>query len=266
MKLTEDQWAFIKPMLPKETVRKDKRGRPWREPRDVLEGVLWILKTGARWKDLPERYPPYQTCHRRYQNGVQAGVFKKILLHLAQYLQEKGKINLAETFIDATFVEAKKGGPKSGKPSVARELKSWHSSLIHVFLSPYPLEVLHQLRLHLLKQRFGRDIVQTYQSELSETKLTRVILMTSTSDDDLESSVLLPISEIGHVSPLKMDELFAATKEDGELSDSFHGFNQNYLEMVQLASITNHYLPEHSRHGSRGAVRTEGTPVVCTPT
>src|SRR6185312_10859812 len=115
MKLTEDQWAFIKPMLPKEKVRKDKRGRPWREPRDVLEGSLWILKTGARWKDLPERYPPYQTCHRRYQNWVKSGVFKKILLRLAQHLQEKGKINLAETFIDATFVDAKKRGPQVSK-------------------------------------------------------------------------------------------------------------------------------------------------------
>lgn len=224
MKRTEGQWAFIKPMLPKERVRKDKRGRPWREPRDVLEGILWILKTGARWKDLPARYPPYQTCHRRYQNWVKSGVFKKILLRLAQHLQEKGKINLAETFIDATFVDAKKGAPKSAKPSVVRELKSWQSSLIQVFLSPYPLKVLHQLRLHLLKQRFGRDIVKTYLSELSETKLTIVILTTSTFADDLESSLLLPISEIEHVSQLKMDELFAATREDGELSDSFHGF------------------------------------------
>ena len=85
--------------------------------------------------------------------------------------------------------------------------------------------MLHQLRLHLLNQRFGRDIVKTYLSELSETKLTIVILTTSTFDDDLESSLLLPISEIEHVSQLKMDELFAATREDGKLSDSFHGFN-----------------------------------------
>lgn len=52
----------------------------------------------------------------------------------------------------------------------------------------------------------------------------RVILTTSTFDDDLESSLWLPISEIERGSQLKMDELFAATREDGELSDSFHGF------------------------------------------
>jgi len=225
MKLTEEQWVFIKPMLPKERVRKDKRGRPWKDPRDVLEGILWILKTGARWQDLPESYPPYQTCHRRYQSWVKAGVFKKILIKLAEHLREKGKINLAETFIDATFVDAKKGVQKSGKPSVVRELKLWQLSTIQVFLSPYPLKVLHHLRLHLLKERFGRGIAKTYLSELSETKLTIVTLTMSTFDDDLESNLLLPISEIESVNQLRMDELFAATNEDGKLRDSFHGFN-----------------------------------------
>lgn len=51
-----------------------------------------------------------------------------------------------------------------------------------------------------------------------------MILTTSTFDDDLESSLWLPISEIERGSQLKMDELFAAPREDGELSDSFHGF------------------------------------------
>jgi len=64
--LTEEQWAFIVPLLPKPKVRSDGRGRPWRDPRDVLEGIIWILRTGAPWKDLPSRYPPYQTCHRRF--------------------------------------------------------------------------------------------------------------------------------------------------------------------------------------------------------
>ncbi|MGE5444032.1 MAG: transposase, partial [Ignavibacteriales bacterium] len=49
------------------TRRQDGRGRPWRDNREVLNGILWILRSGARWKDLPERFPPYQTCHRRFQ-------------------------------------------------------------------------------------------------------------------------------------------------------------------------------------------------------
>jgi len=67
MDLTEEQWDFVEPLIPKPRRRLDGRGRPWRDPRDVLDGVLWILRTGAPWKDLPPRYPPYQTCHRRFQ-------------------------------------------------------------------------------------------------------------------------------------------------------------------------------------------------------
>ncbi|MEO6443583.1 MAG: transposase, partial [Gemmatimonadaceae bacterium] len=62
MDLTDEQWAVLAPLLPAPRRRKDRRGRPWRDPRDVLNGVLWILRTGAPWKDLPDRYPSYQTC------------------------------------------------------------------------------------------------------------------------------------------------------------------------------------------------------------
>src|SRR5688500_9256842 len=67
--LTDEQWVLIEPFLPKLTRRKDGRGRPWRENRAVLNGVLWILRTGGPWADLPDRYPSYQTCHRRFPNG-----------------------------------------------------------------------------------------------------------------------------------------------------------------------------------------------------
>ena len=66
MDLTEAQWKRLAPLLPKPRRRPDGRGRPWRDPRDVLNGVLWVMRTGAPWHDLPDRYPPYQTCHRRF--------------------------------------------------------------------------------------------------------------------------------------------------------------------------------------------------------
>jgi transposase len=61
----------------------DGRGRPWRQAREVLDGVLWVLRTGAPWRDLPERYPPYQTCHRRFQRWVKEGVLSRVLEALA---------------------------------------------------------------------------------------------------------------------------------------------------------------------------------------
>lgn len=224
MKLTEEQWLWIEPLIPKPRVRKDRKGRPSTDRRQLVQGMLWILKTGARWQDLPrDRFPPYQTVHRHFQEWVAAGIFKKILARLVEHLQKKGKINLAETFIDASFAEAKKGAKKSVKQSPVRALKSWQSATISLFRSRYALKVLHQLRLHLLKKQFGKGIAKTYLNELSETKLTILILTTSIYDDDLESSSLLPTSEIEKSHQLKMDELFAATNEDGESSDYFRG-------------------------------------------
>ena len=90
MDLTEQQWKLIEPILPADPVRQDGRGRPWSDPRTVLNGVLWILRTGAPWKDLPPRYGPYQTAHRRFQNWVRSGVMERLLLSLAGHLKEAG--------------------------------------------------------------------------------------------------------------------------------------------------------------------------------
>ena len=68
--LTDEQRAVLAPLIPEPPRREDKRGRPWKDTREVVNGVLWILRSGARWQDLPARFPPYQTCHRRFQQWV----------------------------------------------------------------------------------------------------------------------------------------------------------------------------------------------------
>jgi len=89
--LTNAQWAFIEPLLPKLPKRADGRGRPWRDSRAVLNGILWVLRTGAQWAELPSRYPPYQTCHRRFQQWRRAGVMDRLLEVLAKDLEQRGK-------------------------------------------------------------------------------------------------------------------------------------------------------------------------------
>ncbi len=109
MDLTDEQWKVIETILPADPVRDDGRGRPWSDRRTVLNGALWILRTGAPWQDLPERYGLYQTAHRRFQNWVRSGVVEKRLLALAQHLKDAGGLDLKECFVDGTFVPAKKG-------------------------------------------------------------------------------------------------------------------------------------------------------------
>lgn len=143
MDVTDEQWAFIEPLMPEEErLKEPRRGRPWQDPRGVLNGVLWILRTGAPWQDLPERYPPYQTCHRRFQKWVGEGVMERILQELAHDLKERGDLDLSECFIDGTFVVAKKGGQGWERPSGAKVRRSWQWQTALVFLSPYASQVL----------------------------------------------------------------------------------------------------------------------------
>jgi transposase len=108
-------------LIPEPPRRKDGRGRPWRGRREVLNGILFILRTAAPWADLPERYPPYQTCHRRFQQWVRSGVMRGVLDVLAEDLRSRGGFDLEEAFIDGSFAPAKKGAPAWAKPSEEKE-------------------------------------------------------------------------------------------------------------------------------------------------
>ena len=134
--LTDEQWAVVEPVL-REARRADNRGRPWQETRAVLNGVFWVLGTGAQWRELPEKYPPFQTCHRRFQQWIRSGKLEQALRLLARLLYEQGKLNLEEAFVDATFASAKKGALPSVPPVAARAPRSSLSPLATVFLSPY---------------------------------------------------------------------------------------------------------------------------------
>jgi len=93
--LTDEQWAVVEPLL-RPARRADNRGRPWRDTRAVLNGVLWVLGTGAQWRELPEKYPPFQTCHRRFQSWIRSGKLEQALKLLAAHLHAQGKLNLEE--------------------------------------------------------------------------------------------------------------------------------------------------------------------------
>jgi len=100
---------MLEPLIPKPPRRPDRRGRPWRGEREVLDGVLWVLRSGAPWRDLPRRYPPYQTCHTRFQRWVREGTLERVLAALAEYLRRRVALVLSECFMDGTFIAAKKG-------------------------------------------------------------------------------------------------------------------------------------------------------------
>jgi transposase len=164
MDLTDEQWDVLKPILPVPPRRPDGRGRPWRDPRAILNGMLWILRTGAPWKDLPPRDPPYQTGHRRFQYWVRSGIFERILQALATDLRERGALDLAACFIGGTFVVAQNGGSEWERPSGARVRRSWPWQTVLVVLSPSTWRLLRRLKSPLLSRLSPRGWSRLDQS------------------------------------------------------------------------------------------------------
>lgn len=146
VELTEQQWEIVKPYLPQHDVIQQGKGRPRVDSRQILEGILWILRTGAPWKDMPSRYPSYQTCHRRYQEWIEDGILENILRGLLEDLEGRGKIDLSEVYIDGSFASAKKGALELVKQSAAKGARSWQLRIATVFLSDYSLEVLRRMK------------------------------------------------------------------------------------------------------------------------
>ena len=70
MDLTDAQWRLIEPLIPVPPRRADGKGRPRCNPREVMNGILWVMRTGAAWADIPSRYPSSSTFHRYFQTWV----------------------------------------------------------------------------------------------------------------------------------------------------------------------------------------------------
>lgn len=117
--VTDEQWERIAPHLPKHPPS-SKGGRPRADDRECLEGLLWYLRSGARWRDMPVDLPSGCTCWRRLVEWSGDDVLLHLHAVLIEQLGEEGKLDLEELFADATFIRAKRGAPRSGIPRSAR--------------------------------------------------------------------------------------------------------------------------------------------------
>lgn len=149
--MNDKQITLIYSLIKEYEPKRRKFGRPRRNDESILEGILWILKSGARWSDLPKNeYPPYQTCHRRFQEWVDNGVFQSVLARLAKDHQD---FEMGECYIDGTFASAKKGATKSERQSAERARKLWSSEIQQVYLSPLMWQALRLTKSRLWRKR-----------------------------------------------------------------------------------------------------------------
>jgi transposase len=130
--LTDEQWAKLAPLLPEPAA--SLRGGPRPIPnRPVVEGILWVLRNGARWKALPLGYPSASTCWRRLADWEDRGIWLEVWRTFLDTLEKRGQLRWEECFADASFAQAKKGVTEWEKPSVAKVQSGWWWSMVKVF-------------------------------------------------------------------------------------------------------------------------------------
>lgn len=101
--LTDEQWARLAPLLPPQ---KPPTGRPNKDHRTVINGILWILHTGAQWADLPERYGSPKTIASRLYRWRKAGIWDRILAELQRHGDQLGQVQWDVHYVDGTVVRA----------------------------------------------------------------------------------------------------------------------------------------------------------------
>lgn len=108
--LNDEQWGFIKPLLPPSA----RTGRRRADDRRTINAILYVLTTGCRWMDLPEKYGPKSTAHDRLREWGRAGVWERMMKTIVERGYSSGMVKVETVIVDSTDVAAKKGGRSLG--------------------------------------------------------------------------------------------------------------------------------------------------------
>ncbi len=121
-RLTDDQWDCIAHLFPAPAPT----GRPQRDRRTVVDGILWILRTGAPWRDLPEEFGPWATVWDLFDKWNHDGTLDEILRQLRAAHIEAGEIDQELWCVDGTVVRAARCAAGGGKKWIPRSLQTMH--------------------------------------------------------------------------------------------------------------------------------------------
>ena len=111
--LTDQEWERLEPLLPAE---KPERGRPNVDHRRIINGIVWRERTGAPWRDLPERYGPWSTVYSRFWRWREAGIWDRIFAAVLAEADEAGAVDWGVQFVDGSVIRAHQhaAGAKGG--------------------------------------------------------------------------------------------------------------------------------------------------------
>jgi transposase len=116
--LPQEQWERIARFFPHAT-HHNRRGRPWEDHHRLLNGILWRLHTGAPWRDIPQRYGPWETVYGRFRRWRKDGTWAKILTYLLKDRERRDRLGHELWLVDATIIRASRAAAGAEKKSGA---------------------------------------------------------------------------------------------------------------------------------------------------
>jgi transposase len=123
-RLSDDQWQQLQDLLP----ANGSRGGQWKDHRLMIDGILWALSDGGRWRNVPERFGPWQSVYDRFRRWARKGLWDKILRRLQARMMHSDAIDWSLFCIDGTVVRAHQSAAgaaeKKGRPA-SRTTTPW---------------------------------------------------------------------------------------------------------------------------------------------
>lgn len=117
--LTDNEFRLIEPLI----TYSPPRGRKPTKIREMFNGILWILGSGAPWRDLPDRYPPCKSVYHRFRYYQRSGILEQVVEALLQKASKNRKIQMSLVCIDGTYIRAHQHSAGAKKTNRSRSRK-----------------------------------------------------------------------------------------------------------------------------------------------
>lgn len=214
----------------------------------MVDAILWVLRTGAPWADLPGRYPPYQTCHRWFSKWSKAGLMKKLLTMLVAKLRGGGGVDDSESYIDGSYAAAKKGGSCVGKSRAGNATKIM--ALADSAGLPIAVTVAEGSRhdVSLVDQTLEEAVVRHLPRRLIGDKAFDSAQLAGSLRDERDVELIAPKRKGSrrrqqdgramrrYKRRWKVERLFGWIKRFRRVATRWDTISDNYLGFVQLAA------------------------------
>lgn len=244
--LSTDQWYQISRLLPTPRKRSGGPGRPVCDFFEVFQGILWVLVSGARWKDLPQYFPSYQTCHRRFQQWTKSGVFRALLIDVIRRANRCHRSDYSETYIDGSFIPAKRGGAlirrsikgKGSKISVLIDRKHVLHSIEMSSANTHDMTMLPLCLAHRFTRKKPERIVgdKAYDSDPMDRELKKQHIELIAPDRDCKKKFTQDRRPLRRIKRRwTVERYFARIKNYRRVAIRWERKPENYFAMVCLA-------------------------------